>query len=371
MNISIDTSFSMKTTSHPSQHITPEHVQLVQGHAWEAEQLKQLHSTQLALIQEQKWFQLFVPRLYNGLELALPEALQLEEALAWTDGSVGWTVTLCSGAGWFIGFLEPELISAVFNNEKVCLAGSGKSSGIAKIIDEGYEVTGSWDYATGSHHATAFTANCMIEEKGVFLLNDDGTELVQPFLFFREEVTLHENWNSMGMIATGSHSFEVKKTVVNKNRSFRIDPRYASLPFPIYQYPFLQFAETTLAVNSSGMAVRFLDLCEIWFKQGVSNTKQLKLENARKQIDEARLLFYNVVKNSWEECLNSKFIQPALLDNITIVSRKLALTARQMLNELYPCCGLKATNLDTEINRIWRNLQTAGQHSLLNGCNNA
>ena len=109
------------------------------------------------------------------------------------DGSVGWTVTLCAGAGWFIGFLNPELFSSLFNNRTLCIAGSGKSSGIARIIDGGYEVTGYWDYATGASHATAFTANCMIESNGNILKNEDGTTFVQPFLFFKDEVRIHEN----------------------------------------------------------------------------------------------------------------------------------------------------------------------------------
>ena len=356
----------MNTISHPSHNIPSEFIPLIRRLAGESEQLKQLHPALLAMIGEQKWFQLFVPKLYGGLELTLPEALQLEEALAWADGSLGWTVTLCSGAGWFIGFLDPEIIATVFNSETVCLAGSGKSSGIAKIRDDGYEITGSWDYATGSPHATAFTANCFIEENGSLQQNDDGTQVVRSFLFLRDEVTVHDNWNSMGMIATGSNRFEVKQVVVHKNRAFRIDARYTSLPHPIYQYPFLQFAETTLAVNSSGMAARFLDLCETWFKPRVAGTKQLQLQSAWKQLNEVRTLFYNMVDDSWGECLHNS-IQPALLNDITQVSRKLALIARQVVDELYPCCGLRAANPTNEINRVWRNLHTASQHSLLNG----
>ena len=66
----------------------------------------------------------------------------------------------------------------------------------------------------------------------------------------------------MGMIATASHSFEVNDVYVNTNRCFMIDPDLAILPDIVYQYPFLQLAETTLAVNISGMTMRFLDLCD-------------------------------------------------------------------------------------------------------------
>jgi hypothetical protein len=70
-------------------------------------------------------------------------------------------VTLCSGANWFIGFLQPGIAATLFSSENVCFAGSGRASGIAKMInDDEFEISGSWQYATGAAHATAFTANC-------------------------------------------------------------------------------------------------------------------------------------------------------------------------------------------------------------------
>ncbi|HTB25615.1 MAG TPA: hypothetical protein VK711_09595 [Puia sp.] len=320
---------------HPSEFISNELVDTIRDTALEAEKLKRLHPLQLKIILEQKWFLLFVPKIYGGLELGLSEALRLEESLAWTDGSVGWTVTLCGGAGWFIGFLDPEIISLVFNDLPVCIAGSGKAAGTAKRVGDGYEITGYWDHASGANYATAFTANCVVEA--------DGKQEIQPFLFLKDEVTIHENWNSMGMIATGSHSFEVLKLRVKNNRAFHIGDEYAKLPHPVYQYPFLAFAETTLAVNMSGMAMRFLDLCDML----------PRWENAREKLERARRLFYEAVP---------------LLNDISLASRKLASAARQVVNDLYPCCGLRSADPDTEINRIWRNIHTAGQHSLLSGC---
>ncbi len=91
----------------------------------------ELHPALLDLAYDNNWFKLFVPEIYGGPGLMLPEILRLEEELAASDGSLGWTVTLCSGAGWFAGFLDPELAAAVFADPKVCFAGSGAVSGTA------------------------------------------------------------------------------------------------------------------------------------------------------------------------------------------------------------------------------------------------
>jgi alkylation response protein AidB-like acyl-CoA dehydrogenase len=297
----------MKMIEHPSAFIKPEQIATMRNVAREAEQMKHLHPEQIAIIHKQKWFELFVPVQFNGLGLSLPEALQLEEALAWTDGSVGWTVTLCAGAGWFIGFLDPEIVSIVFDKPNICIAGSGKASGIAKTIDDGFEITGYWDYATGANSATSFTANCMIEEYGAILKNEDGSPVIKSFLFLKDEVRIHETWKQIGMIATGSNSFEVNGLRVKNNRAFLIDYRSAVLKDPIYQYPFLQFAETTLAVNSSGMAIRFLDLCELLFRQKSTGTMRSDLQTTTKELEEVRELFYSTAIKSWEECVTKLF----------------------------------------------------------------
>ena len=79
-----------------------------------AEKSGSLTPAQSDIIYRQSWFNIFVPRLIGGLELSLPEAADLQESLAWADGSFGWTITLCSGANWFAGFLEETVRSRFF-----------------------------------------------------------------------------------------------------------------------------------------------------------------------------------------------------------------------------------------------------------------
>ncbi|MCR9083423.1 MAG: acyl-CoA dehydrogenase, partial [Cyclobacteriaceae bacterium] len=122
--------------------------------AKKAENIGALLPEWLGEIYARKWFKLFVPQDLGGLELGLLEALKVEEHLARMDGSLGWTVTLCAGAGWFVGFWEEGLRKEVFKDPKVCLAGSGFVGGKAESSPNGYEITGEWTYASGATHAT-------------------------------------------------------------------------------------------------------------------------------------------------------------------------------------------------------------------------
>ena len=123
-----------------------------------------LSPEQLAIIYKEKWFKLFVPKSAGGLELSLPGGLLLEETIATIDEAFGWTITLCSGASQFIGYLAPELSEQIFKVDKICFGGSGAITGTATEAEEGFIINGTWKYATGAPYCTHFTANCFISK---------------------------------------------------------------------------------------------------------------------------------------------------------------------------------------------------------------
>jgi alkylation response protein AidB-like acyl-CoA dehydrogenase len=334
-----------------------------------------LSPEQLEIIYRKKWFKLFVPKENGGLELSLPKALKIEEALARIDGSLGWTVTLCSGATEFIGYLPPELSQKIFSNKKVCFGGSGALTGTATETEDHYTINGFWKYATGAPYCTHFTANCLIQKKGQQLLNNEDQPVYKSFLFAKKEIKIYNDWNTMGLKATASHSFSVKNLKISKEHAFVIDPKHSTLPGLIYQYPFLQFAETTLAVNISGMALHFLDEVEQlitgWdqskkYKVEIINKLKEKLKENNDNLREHRALFYKAVNKSWKMLERKGSIPLEMLGKVSLLSRKLSHNACKVVTELYPHCGVAATQNGTVINLIFRDIFTASQHYLLN-----
>ncbi|WP_295798907.1 acyl-CoA dehydrogenase [Mucilaginibacter sp.] len=359
---------------HPSAFIDAGDVHIICANAPEAEQMGMLHPEQMEIIYKQKWFKLLVPEVYNGRQVTFPELVRLQEAISWADGSTGWVVTLCSGAGWFGGFINPEISQQVFDNKTVCLAGSGAVGGTAEITPGGYIVNGTWKYASGAHHATHITANCSIIKNGVPVLTDSGEPLVLPFIFDKKDVTILPAWKYVGMVATGSDSFEVKDLQVPFNRQFKIDAAAAVISAPLYQYPFLQLAEATLAVNLSGIAIHFTDLCEDIFVEKAKQPRLTdeqkvylmdELSQAKSELDLIRSDFFETVEQSWAAIQADGTIPQDILYQVSITSRQLAHFSRECVDRLYPLCGLTAAKSETGINRSWRDLHTASQHALL------
>jgi indole-3-acetate monooxygenase len=125
-------------------------------------------------------------------------------------------------------------------------------------------------------------------------------------------------------------------------------------------------AEATLAVNSSGMAMHFLDLCEAIFAGKPTRRNYPSTDWAKDRLQDARQSFYDVVAYSWADMVSGTGISAERLKRVSSASRNLSQIARELVDTLYPYCGLIAADPATEINRVWRDLHTASQHSLLN-----
>ena len=363
---------------------------LIRDTALAAEAGRDLAPPVLDLVYREGWFRLLVPRRWGGKALALPQLVRLEEGLAFADGSVGWTVTLCSGAGWFAGFFPgrsqeaaagagklaaARTLDGLLGDDRLCIAGSGSVGGEAQMVEGGYRVSGSWGYASGIRHATALTANCRVTCGGEAVAGPDGQPLIRPFLFLPGEVRVQKDWNAMGLVATGSHGFSVEGLQVPAERAFRIDPTAATDADPLYQYPFLPLAEVTLAANLSGMGQHFLDGCEGYFRRRSLPEAVDRLARARAELAAMREEFYRVLDRSWEvvgrgEPAGGGFAAAAAPNEPVFVelgrlSHEMAAKVRDWADRLYPFAGLGAAGYHTEINRVWRDLHTAAQHPLL------
>ncbi len=348
--------------------------QRISSLAASSEELGTLHPDVLEIAYQENWFKLYVPVAYGGPGKKLPEILRIEEALAYIDGSTAWTVTLCSGAAWFAGFLDPALVTEIFVEREVCFAGSGSVGGTAQQVGEGYLINGHWKYASGALHATIFTANCILQNaQGKDFLDDEGKPVVKSFILKKDEVNILPGWSYFGLVATGSHAFEVENLLVPQNRSFEINstPKVADEGF---DYPFLQLAETTLAVNSLGMGQRFLDLVHSAFysrsglrRYNENQTAFFESEflKCKSGLITAKDNFYRAFDNSWQQLLENGSINDDQLRLVSKASRELAHQSRISVDTMYPYAGLEAAKKETELNRVWRDIHTASQHALL------
>ncbi|PMQ15210.1 acyl-CoA dehydrogenase [Janthinobacterium sp. AD80] len=344
-------------------------------HAPAADAARFLHPAQQALLHRHGWLTMLAPRSAGGAELPLPQVVRLEEAVAAIDGSMGWVLTLCAGAGWFAGFLEPELAKTIIGTPRACLGGSGAATGYADKEGDGYRITGSWDYASGAPMATHFTLNALLRRDGRPLLDAHGKPRIRAFLVPAALVQLVPSWNSLGMRASASHSYRIDGQWLAKEHGFTIHPDAATAGGPLYRYPFYSLAYVTLATNVAGMAAHFMRLAEACMRHRRHARAGLPLlevpevvtflEDKQQAFAAARSHFYAVLDNSWATVAGGAALEEQDMQSVQSSSLALVAACRAAVDGLYPYCGLYAAREDTAINRVWRDFHTASQHSLL------
>jgi alkylation response protein AidB-like acyl-CoA dehydrogenase len=350
---------------------------LIAEHAFNADLEGWLRPEQQALIVERGWLRMLAPRSSGGLELPLPEVVRLEESIARIDGSMGWTVTLCAGAGWFAGFLAPRLAREILATPEVCLAGSGAPTGYADREGEGWRIGGLWDYASGAPMATHFTFNAVLREHGQPLLDDAGQPRIQAFVVPAALVEMVPRWRSIGLRATASHAYRVTSQWVHADHGFEIDPARAVEQGPLYRFPFLPFAFVTLAANVAGMAAHFVELAQecIAHRRNRFGEKdeplievpavRALLESTHAQLDEVRGRFYAQLEATWAQVAAGAPVSETEAAQMQALAMEWVNASRRAVDQLFPYCGLYAMREDAEINRVWRDFHTASQHALL------
>ena len=349
----------------------------IADHAFQADLEGWLRPEQQALIIERGWLRMLAPRSSGGDELPLPEVVRLEEAIARVDGSMGWTVTLCAGAGWFAGFLAPRLAREILATPKVCLAGSGAPTGHAEREGEGWRISGLWDYASGAPMATHFTFNAILREDGQRLLDAEGQPRIQAFVVPAALVEMEPRWRSIGLRATASHAYRVTAQWVHAEHGFAIDPARAVERGPLYRFPFLPFAFVTLAANVAGMAHHFVELareCIAHRRNRFSGQDEPLIEvpavrglldSTRSGLTEVRNRFYARLDATWAQVAAGAPVSEEEAAQMQALAMEWVTASRRAVDQLFPYCGLYAMREDSAINRVWRDFHTASQHALL------
>jgi len=317
-------------------------------------------------------FRLWIPKRCAGFELDLPEALQIYEAAARLDGSIGWAVMIGSGGGLFAAHLDASTASSIYARPEAVVAGSGAPDGRAQRERGGYRVSGCWHYASGAHYATAFTANCLVMDGGALVYGPDGKPLVRAMAFEPAQVAILPVWDPTGMRGTGSDDFEVRDAFVPENRSFSVFTDAPREQGPLYRVPFNVLTELPVTAVALGIARHALDAFA-----SVAHVKKVPGEGALLMSDPvvqvtfgaahaawqlAKALLDSLAHKAWDAARASRALSPADLAEITGGCVLSVAKLRRAVGELLALAGMTAIQPESELARAWRDLQALAAH---------
>lgn len=320
-------------------------------------------------------YRLWVPRSIGGLELPLPESLRVFEAASRLDGSVGCAVTIGTGGGLFAAFLDPDAATEMFGPAEALIAGSGAPSGRAERVEGGYRAEGRWRFASGAHHATWFTANCIVLEDGEPMVDGAGNPLIRAMSFPAEAVTVLDTWHVSGLRATGSHDIEVASTFVPESHTFSVftdSPREAG---PLYRFPFQSIAELSFGAVGLGIARHALDLFVPFAAEkrpAAAGVPLRELPEAQRALGEAealvtaaRALFYETAERAWNETVEGRELTPEAEARVRLAAAHAAASAARSVDLLQRASGMSSAFESSDLGRCWRDVHVLTQHMAL------
>jgi alkylation response protein AidB-like acyl-CoA dehydrogenase len=321
-------------------------------------------------------FRMFAPRSHGGLELDLPEALQVIGALGKVDGSVGW-IAMVGGAGAIASSLLPrETYDRIYQNgPDVIVAASGQPAGTAEPVGEGWRVSGRWPFASGCQHADLIFALCVMTEDGKPLPGPaDGVPRVRGFFLPARHWQIEDTWYAAGLKGTGSHHVALSDMVVPAANFLDLASSVPCLPGPLYQ-ALQHFAPLMLGAVALGMAEAALDeiveLANTGRRQQrapapmrESETFQGEIGRVEADLMAARALLEVQAASHWGHALAGTLKGEALLMQGTQTGIWITTTCVRAADACFALGGSSALYDSSPLQRRLRDLHVAAQHAV-------
>lgn len=204
---------------------------------------------------------MWVPRDFGGAELWPVSSLKVIEALSQADGSTGWVLMaagLCIGTG--AAYIAPGPARKLFDNRLSVVAGHGAPLGRAEVEGDGFRLSGNWSYASGVLHAQYIHTGGIVHEAGVPRIDPaTGEPEFRVFVVPVGDATLLENWDVLGLRATGSIDYSIDGAFVLEGYTHLQHIKKPNIGGDLYKLGIFGFSNIGHTGFALGVGRRLLD----------------------------------------------------------------------------------------------------------------
>jgi alkylation response protein AidB-like acyl-CoA dehydrogenase len=212
-------------------------------------------------------FGIWVPRPLGGAELDPVSSLGVIERLSYGDPSAGWVLMAAALAiGTGAAYLGDQAVDELFGGGRLpVIAGQGTRPGTAVPQSGGFSLSGSWSFASGIKHATHIHTLGVIE----------GTGEPRIFVIPVSRATLIDNWDVLGLRATGSIDYKTENVFVPDAYTHFAVTESPKRGGGLYTIGIAGFAVICHSGWASGIGRRLLDELSAKVRAGVGRTGTL------------------------------------------------------------------------------------------------
>ena len=222
------------------------------------DQEREIPAALFRAIADKKFFRLLVPRSLDGEEMDWLEYLRILEMFAKVDASTAWCLNQNNVFATFAAVMPEQTAKEIWSDPRAVVANGPPNSASAIPVEGGYQLTGQWNFSSGSPHATwvAGIAPIVSPKREDSALPDKNE--VRIMLVPKHEVDFIDDWQVAGLRGTGSLSFKAEKLFVPFLRTF--DPTdKAGKPGALYVISTNLLFASGFATTALGVARAALD----------------------------------------------------------------------------------------------------------------
>lgn len=224
--------------------------------ALEAAQQGRLHDETIEDMRKAGFFKIVQPKKWGGYELHPNVFFDVQMKLAEGDMSAAWCLGVIAIHNWQMALFDDRAAQDVWGeDDSVLISSSYMPVGKVTRVEGGFKLSGRWGFSSGSKHCQWIFLGAMIPPAN----EGEGPDM-RTFLLPAEDYTIEDNWEVMGLRATGSHDIVVDDVFVPEYRTHKaidgftmMSPGNAVNTSPLYKMPFGQIfvrAVSTAAIGA-------------------------------------------------------------------------------------------------------------------------
>jgi alkylation response protein AidB-like acyl-CoA dehydrogenase len=341
--------------------------------AEEIERRRELPEAIVEALVERGLFRLLLPRSCGGAELRPATYVSVIEEVAKHDASVAWCLGQACGCTMTSAYLDPAVAREIFSGERGIVAWGPPGPAEARAVPGGYRLTGTWSFASGSHHATWLGAHvAILDSSGAPRLRPDGGPVVRTLLFPKASAKFTDIWHVIGLRGTGSDSYTVTDLFVPEEytvlRDAAAKPRHPGLLYAFSSSNIYAsgFAGVALGIARSTLDA-FVELARDKIPRGAkrtlrdNNVIQAQVSQSEARLGGARAFLLSSLDEIWREVGKAGRLTTDHNTTIRLASTWAIHQAREVVDTAYHAAGATAIFESNPFERRFRDIHTVVQ----------
>jgi len=351
-------------------------IPLLRKNAERTERERRIPAENIAAMEQGGLFRILVPRKFGGLEAGLRTYTDIVAEISRGCGATGWVAFISDATDWLVAQYPDGVLAEVYGmspDTRIIGLFDGANARTSKV-DGGFVLNGQWGFGSGSHHAQWVAASAPLSGQP----GDEGLLLVPT-----GKISIKDTWYVAGMCGTGSdtvvasdvfvperHVFPWALGLTGQNRGHGSGTYYGASFVPILAHmliaPLLGLAQAALELTierlNRGKRISYTG----YLDSRQAAITQMQIAEAATCVNVAFVLM-----RDWADRIDAAALAKQDFDYTTRAQIRndvghAVRLCRKAVDILLNAQGASSFADSNPLQRIWRDLETASRHAILN-----